>query len=308
MGLITETLRRLGYKVDPPMDQMKDSSEIKFKDGDVVILIKDYTNGCDATTITRMTVKSSNVVHGLESGTQVIVTTRYFDSKMQLNTGKFAQEHLELAPPETSGTVESIKYNPNKILVVDEAKYLPPETLKALGEAMDIPPQTRAIYLQAPRGRMPSGIEPNFEDGLAEIKATFHMPFTEHNELVFPAYSVVAYDPSPLRSLNVAEHGKLLLMMAKRSSHWEVKRLEHIAKWPFCAVCGFTMHLNVHHIEPFHVRPDLELVDINLLTLGEDCPTGNHHFLFGHFLNWKKANPNVAADATRFFAGISKPL
>lgn len=52
-----------------------------------------------------------------------------------------------------------------------------------------------------------------------------------------------------------------------------------------------------HHIIPFHLAPDLELDESNLLPLCEAGKYGiNCHLLIGHVGNFRRANPNVFAD------------
>lgn len=85
----------------------------------------------------------------------------------------------------------------------------------------------------------------------------------------------------------------------RRSSRWSTVRREHLEKQPFCQACGGTEKLEVHHINPFHLHPELELAPGNLITLcekrGHDC-----HFVFGHFHNWSLYNPVVIQDAERY--------
>lgn len=69
----------------------------------------------------------------------------------------------------------------------------------------------------------------------------------------------------------------------------------------FCAVCGCTTGLNVHHIKPFHEFPELELEPENFITLGEICPTGNHHLLFGHLGDWRSWNVDVVHIANSIY-------
>ena len=53
--------------------------------------------------------------------------------------------------------------------------------------------------------------------------------------------------------------------------------------------------LEVHHVRPFHLFPNLELDPANLLTL---CETGgNCHIMIGHLKNWKSYNLDVRKDA-----------
>lgn len=84
---------------------------------------------------------------------------------------------------------------------------------------------------------------------------------------------------------------------AARSSKWDSVRDEFLKSNPCCAVCGFNKSLNVHHIRPFHLFPHLELDPENLITLGEKCPTGNHHLFVGHLGNWSSYNVYVVHDA-----------
>ena len=121
--------------------------------------------------------------------------------------------------------------------------------------------------------------------------------------LKFNGFSVLPVQPI-FPDLDFHKDAKLLRLMKERSPHWAAFRMQFVEKHPFCAVCGYTEFLNVHHIIPFHVDATKELVEANLITLGEHCPSGNHHYLFGHFLNWRNWNPNVIQDAANFLVGI----
>lgn len=82
----------------------------------------------------------------------------------------------------------------------------------------------------------------------------------------------------------------------ERAGAWPRVRREHLEREPACAACGRSHDLEVHHIQPYHKRPELELDAGNLVTLCADpC-----HFVFGHLLNWKKSNPHVRDDAARY--------
>lgn len=89
-----------------------------------------------------------------------------------------------------------------------------------------------------------------------------------------------------------------------RSPLWPAFRAKMIAKHPFCAFCGYAKDLEGHHIAVFHEHPELELVESNVIILGEKCPTGPHHFLAGHLGNWSAFNPNVIEDAAAWLAKI----
>jgi 5-methylcytosine-specific restriction enzyme A len=96
---------------------------------------------------------------------------------------------------------------------------------------------------------------------------------------------------------NRAVHPKPRL--GKRSPHWSSVRREHLKRDPACRACGGTETLQVHHIRPFHLHPELELDDSNLITLCEH-PARDCHFTHGHFFDWHLFNPNVIADVDHF--------
>lgn len=83
-----------------------------------------------------------------------------------------------------------------------------------------------------------------------------------------------------------------------RSPHWPAARRAHLAQHPACEVCGHDgERVNVHHIKPFHLYPELELVDSNLITLCEDERYVNCHLFVGHLGNFHGWNPLVRTDA-----------
>jgi hypothetical protein len=95
---------------------------------------------------------------------------------------------------------------------------------------------------------------------------------------------------------------------APRSSRWKSFRDAFVADHPECEACGARYRLNVHHVIPFHERPDLELEESNLIVLCVS-PDHNCHFLLGHDPDgpngpekpdWKKSNPNVREDAEAY--------
>ena len=84
----------------------------------------------------------------------------------------------------------------------------------------------------------------------------------------------------------------------KRSPHWQTTRKKHLAENAVCSVCGGTSMLEVHHIEPFHLNPKLELDPSNFITLCEAKKDGvTCHLFFGHLGNYKSFNKNVTEDA-----------
>jgi 5-methylcytosine-specific restriction enzyme A len=85
---------------------------------------------------------------------------------------------------------------------------------------------------------------------------------------------------------------------SKRSSKWESVRKKHLADHPICEICEGKARLNVHHIKPFHLHPELELEPTNLITLCESNSHGiNCHLLVGHLGNFKNINPNSVEDS-----------
>lgn len=90
---------------------------------------------------------------------------------------------------------------------------------------------------------------------------------------------------------------------AARSPKWEQVRKAFVALHPTCAVCNtsgtLVNQLNVHHIRPFHLHPELELDNSNLITL---CR--RDHYLMGHLLNWSSFNKDIPTDATLWMEKI----
>ena len=86
------------------------------------------------------------------------------------------------------------------------------------------------------------------------------------------------------------------LVSHQRSKTWRKTRKAFLAENPCCAVCGKKgKGINVHHIVPFHIAPELEEVPSNLITM---CR--KHHFLFGHLNLWKSWNETVVEDCFRW--------
>ena len=91
-----------------------------------------------------------------------------------------------------------------------------------------------------------------------------------------------------------------------RSPQWPGVRKAHLEREPACRVCGGTSKLEVHHKKPFHLFPDLELEDSNLITLCEGWKNCNCHLVIGHHGNFKKFNDTVVADAAKLNKGITE--
>lgn len=84
----------------------------------------------------------------------------------------------------------------------------------------------------------------------------------------------------------------------RRSNQWPVLRKKWLGIEPECQSCNKITKLEVHHIKPVHLYPELELNEENLITLCEN-PTMNCHFIMGHCLNWLAWNKDVRFDANQ---------
>ena len=77
-----------------------------------------------------------------------------------------------------------------------------------------------------------------------------------------------------------------------RSKDWSKVRKRFLKKNPVCAVSGKKKKLEVHHIKPFHLYPELELVESNLIVLSK-----KYHLIFGHLGSFHSYNENVIEDS-----------
>lgn len=85
-----------------------------------------------------------------------------------------------------------------------------------------------------------------------------------------------------------------------RSPEWSRVAHEHLLHEPACVACGYRGRgLQVHHIRPFHLHPELELDPNNLITLCE-VKGRDHHLLIGHLDNWDSYNLQVRDDTRRY--------
>jgi len=103
--------------------------------------------------------------------------------------------------------------------------------------------------------------------------------------------------------------GKIPAGMA-RSDRWPRYRAAHLKDHPRCAVCGGNNRVEVHHIRPFHLHPELELDPENFITLCEDDGNGvNCHLFFGHLGSFRSFNAGIADDAAAWRQKLStRPL
>src|SRR5437660_4700217 len=86
-----------------------------------------------------------------------------------------------------------------------------------------------------------------------------------------------------------------------RSPEWPRVAKEHRLREPACVVCGYKgKKLQVHHIKPFHLHPQLELDTRNLITLCE-ARGRDHHLLLGHLDAWDSYNEHIHDDVRHFY-------
>lgn len=82
-----------------------------------------------------------------------------------------------------------------------------------------------------------------------------------------------------------------------RSSKWPAVRDAYLKTHPKCAYKGCNrVPLEVHHIKPYHLYPELELEPSNFITLCRD-EVANHHLYGGHDGDFRGSNPNIREDA-----------
>jgi hypothetical protein len=94
---------------------------------------------------------------------------------------------------------------------------------------------------------------------------------------------------------------EIVVKESVRQTKWTKVRKAVLKAHPYCAVCGGRTLLQVHHLIPPHLRPELELEPKNLIVL---CMGSNEcHLLLGHGNNFKKYNPYIAADARNAAVG-----
>ncbi len=87
----------------------------------------------------------------------------------------------------------------------------------------------------------------------------------------------------------------------ERSPEWHRVAKAHRLREPACMACGYKgKKLQVHHIKPFHLHPQLELDPHNLITLCE-AKGRDHHLLLGHLDAWNSYNEHIRDDVRHFY-------
>ncbi len=83
-------------------------------------------------------------------------------------------------------------------------------------------------------------------------------------------------------------------VFCSRSGAWEKLRNDIVKKHPWCMICGKNKSLQLHHIRPFHLYPELELTEDNLRVLCQSC-----HLVWGHLGDWKSFNLDLDKDIVK---------
>ena len=91
-----------------------------------------------------------------------------------------------------------------------------------------------------------------------------------------------------------------------RSPKWPEVMHAFRAEHPNCVICGKggnDQEINIHHVRPYHLFPELELDPSNLITL---CNHSLHHLWFGHYGNFRLGyNLAIREDALEFAAKMA---
>ena len=87
---------------------------------------------------------------------------------------------------------------------------------------------------------------------------------------------------------------------AKRSSRWPALERRTKKSVGACEACGSKKGLQLHHVQPYHLRPDLELEPSNLMVfcmavLGWEC-----HLYLAHAGSFRGYNASIRVDAIDF--------
>lgn len=93
---------------------------------------------------------------------------------------------------------------------------------------------------------------------------------------------------------------KLKTKGSHRSLKWTGIRNAYLRANSKCACCGSNKKCEVHHIQPFHTHPELDLEPTNFMTLCESKSTLNCHIIIGHGGNYRDVNLDCVKDAEHF--------
>ena len=80
-----------------------------------------------------------------------------------------------------------------------------------------------------------------------------------------------------------------------RSGKWSEVRKKHLSENGKCYGCESVKDLEVHHLKPFHLFPELELDPSNLVTVCKHC-----HLVTAHLKDYKLYNVDCLKDLYNF--------
>jgi len=94
-------------------------------------------------------------------------------------------------------------------------------------------------------------------------------------------------------------------LLGSRSPKWRTVRKIHLIDNPTCEACNTKKKLQVHHVRPVSIAPELELRFANLITL---CKKNKCHRMVGHLGSWRSFNKDVREDAKKLrYKIINRP-
>jgi hypothetical protein len=91
-----------------------------------------------------------------------------------------------------------------------------------------------------------------------------------------------------IKIVDARQRGDGVWQLLHSEYRWRKARKEHLKHEGCCQMCSILRKLEVHHIRPWHLAPDLRYESSNLITLCREC-----HFRFGHWLSWRSFNPQI---------------
>ena len=109
-----------------------------------------------------------------------------------------------------------------------------------------------------------------------------------HRWFVRPYRTTVRTGRTFVRLVKSVSANDTVLSIMHAEYRWRKARKQYIAYHQICAICGCKKELEVHHVRPWHLYPELRYDPKNFITLCDPC-----HFRFGHGLNYKNWNPQV---------------
>lgn len=89
----------------------------------------------------------------------------------------------------------------------------------------------------------------------------------------------------------------------RRSPWWRTLARCFLLKHTSCAGCGTDnrKNLQVHHKKPYHLHPELELDETNLVAVCKYC-----HFVICHRNNWSFYVPDIDEELVRHWYGVQE--